>query len=150
MWSGWRGSTRWAPTYTVAHGERSSPLGLNNPFGYTVRRYIGRTNGFNVSLWARPSVDIKLDEPGLELIRVKTERWLAHDRAILLEFDLIYHDSGDSNGELALIYDFERGELKSYGPFTAWFVQPFGGAPGRKMTRAEFDQAIRDLEVADQ
>jgi hypothetical protein len=55
-----------------------------------------------------------------ELTRVRTERSLTDDRAILLEFDYVSHDSTDSPGELAVLYDFERGDLRSYRTASAW------------------------------
>ena len=74
------------------------------------------------------------DVPHLELTRVKTQRWLAGDRAILLELDYVYHDSIETRDELALLYDFERGELHSFGGAGAWFVWHPENRPSRRAT----------------
>ncbi|MEO5926350.1 MAG: hypothetical protein ABIR70_21185 [Bryobacteraceae bacterium] len=149
IWHGWRDSTPAAPTYTVASGEKTYSHGVNTRFGYTVKRYLGRTSGFNIEIWADPSLRMSFDVGAFELTRVKTQRWLAHDRAVLLEFDYIYHDSGDNPGELALLYDFEHGELHSFGHGSAWFVWPPEHQDRRQLSRTEFDQLVMRLSSLD-
>ncbi|MBL8231404.1 MAG: hypothetical protein JNL98_23115 [Bryobacterales bacterium] len=140
--AGWLGSIF---RVTVAEGQRSYPYGLNTSFGYFVEKYRWRTEGFRVTLWAGDSLKMVFDIPDLELTRVKTQRWLARDRAVLIELDCIYHDSIDSSGELALLYDFERGELHSLGG--AWSVWPPDHAESRSATKEEFYEIVARLNA---
>ena len=82
---------------------------------------------------------------GEELVRVKTQRWLANDRAILVELSCIHHDSMRSPHELALLYDFERGELHSLGRYFGWLVPPSHPASDRRANREEFDAIVRRM-----
>lgn len=92
---------------------------------------------------------MSFDVPHFELRRVKTQRWLVQDRVVLLEFDYVYHDSVDTPGSLALLYDFERGELHSFDSASAWSVWPPEDRPGRKATREEFERLIQGYGPAD-
>jgi hypothetical protein len=132
---------------TVAEGERSYRYGRNTSFGYWVGRYrLG--DGFRIGIWAGSSLRMSFDVPGIELVRVRKQSWLAGDRAILLEIDYVYHDSIDFPGTIALVYDFERGELHSCGELSAWFVWEPEGQRNRKMTRAEFDGVVAGLRLS--
>lgn len=82
---------------------------------------------------------------GEELVRVKTQRWLANDRAILIELSCIHHDSMRLAHELALLYDFERGELHSLGRYFGWLVPPLHAASDRRANREEFDAIVRRM-----
>lgn len=132
---------------TIAEDQRNYPYGVNTSFGYSVQKHRWRRNGLRINLWAGSSLTMTFDVPGLELARVKTQRWLAKDRAILIELDYVYHDSIESRGELALLYDFERGELHSFGSPSAWFVWEPESMPSRKATREEFDEVVAKLSA---
>jgi len=46
---------------------------------------------------------------------------------------------------LALLYDFERGELHSSGSYFGWLVPPPQGNHRRDANREEFETAVRRL-----
>jgi hypothetical protein len=69
-----------------------NPTGPNYSFGYSVGQYRWRP-AFHLKVWADSRVRIWFNIAGEELVRVKTQRWLANDRAILLEFSCVHHDS---------------------------------------------------------
>lgn len=126
----------------VAAGEK--PNGPYYSFGYSVGKHRWH-RGFRVKIWADSRVQFMLNIAGEELVRVKTQRWLAHDRAILLEFDCVHSDSMPTSHELAMVYDFERGELHSLGSYFGWLVPPPQGNHGLYFNREEFDTAVRRL-----
>lgn len=130
-------------TETVASATKRSPYGAPAEWGYSVERYRWRT-GFRVKIWAGESFSFVLDEPELGLTRVKTERWLLEDRAILLEVDCIYHDSVDSAEEMGWLFDFETGELRAYGRSP---VRAQGQRRGRRVTKDEFHRFVESISV---
>jgi hypothetical protein len=125
----------------VAAGEK--PNGPNYAFGYSVGAYRWGP-GFRVQIWADSRVRISFNIEGEELVRVKTQRWLASDRAVLLEFDCVHHNSIRTAHEMGLLYDFERGELYSLGRYHGWLVPP-PGETDRRTNREDFDAAVQRL-----
>lgn len=133
---------------TVAQGEKSYKYGVNRSFGYSVEKYRWQRDGFAIAIWAGSSLRLRFDVAGLELIKVKTQRWLAADRAIVLELECIYHDSGGSPlQELGLLYDFERGELHSFGSASSWTLWAPEGRRGRKLSKEQFDRVVAELDA---
>jgi hypothetical protein len=116
----------------IAADQRCHSVGSKACVGYAVQKYHWRTSGFGVEIWADPSLTTRLEVRNMEfeLSRVETQRWLARDRAILLELQYVYHDSIDFPMELAIVYDFDRHELYTLDELN-WFewtpAQPESG-----------------------
>src|SRR5262245_13184265 len=104
-------------TLTVAEDKRSYAHGAKTTFGYSIKKYRFNADGFQVHIWAGPSLNLRFEVPGIELRRVKREQWIAGERAVLIGLDTAY-DSADS--ELWFLYDFERRELRSCGIPGGW------------------------------
>jgi hypothetical protein len=146
--SGWLGSRF---PQTVAREQKSYPYGLYDPYGYSVEKYRWRTHGVRVHIWAEAAVsmfNMSFDAPDLELVRVKTHRWLANDRALLLELDYrVRKDSSYRIRQVALLYDFEHGELHSRGSASDWFVWQPDRLHSQESTRGEFYRALNELST---
>ena len=141
-------SARWTGTYlpaVVAKERKSYASGINRQFGYSIGKYRWQTNGFEVNIWGGSTLEIRLAVPYFELIRVREQRWLAQDRVVLLRFDYVYHDSVDTSGEMGVLYDFERGELHSYGG--AWHVWTPEERRDRYMSKEQFETLVHQLET---
>jgi hypothetical protein len=137
---------------TVAIDQKINPCSVHVPIGYRVEKYRWPTNGFRVHIWAESRVSMfsmTFDVPKLKLVRVKTHRWVTNDRAILLELDYVHPDSAVRPGEVALLYDFVRGELHSFSSTDAWLVWQPERPHSRKSTREEFDRALQELSTAE-
>lgn len=142
-WIGVRWLGRLVPQ-VIAKDQRSYPYGYPSDAGYTVAKYRWAQSGFRVQIWADPSLDLRFEVPYFDLVRVKAQRWLAADRVILIGLDYVYHDSGDSTGEAWLLYDFERGELRSCG--RAWHVRAPEQAKERNMSCADLTAFANQLK----
>jgi hypothetical protein len=130
----------------IAKGERTFPHGLNTEAGYLVQKHRWNRDGFSVRFWAGSSLDLLLRDRYSELVRVKEQAWLASGRAVLIGIDYILHDSMiDTPGEVWLLYDFERGELRSCGDTSAWFVWSPENRKSRKMSCYELVGVARQL-----
>ena len=143
----WLG-VRWAGTYltkTVAQEYKRYQYGVNTYFGYTVAKYRWQANGFEIRIRSGSTLDLRLAVPYRELVRIREQRWLLQDRVVLLRFDCVYHDSLDSTSDMAILYDFERGELHSYGgDWTVWKPEK---RRDRYMSKEEFEALVNQLEA---
>jgi hypothetical protein len=75
-----------------------------------VERYRWQPDGLNVRIWMADSLDLRFQAPRLRLVRVKSQRWLAQDRAILLGMDYLQNFGPyEEPGEAWFLYDFESG-----------------------------------------
>lgn len=132
---------------TVAYGPKGDGYRREIPYGYSVQEYRWRSSGMRINLWARSGMTMSFDLEEHTLLAVRTQWWMRNDRAILLELDAREQvDSMTRKGRLALLFDFERGELHSYSDLGAWFVFKDRVRIGPKMTREEFDRLIHEYD----
>ena len=130
---------------TVAAGEKAYPYGLMQHYGYEVKS--GRVPAGTSITLRGDTLKIELEGPGLSFNKVLDERWLAGNRVIYLNISTTYKDSGvDTDTLIRILYDFERGELHSFCPASAWMVWPVEKGPRRGMTSQEFDALLKDVE----
>jgi hypothetical protein len=130
----------------IAADQRCLSVGSKACVGYAVQKYRWRTSGFGVEIWADPSLTTRLEVRNMEfeLSKVKTQRWLARDRAILLELQYVYHDSIDFPMELAIVYDFDRHELYTLDE-PNWFEWTPAQPESRRQKREEFRKIVAGL-----
>jgi len=136
----------WQKTELVVKDQRSVRHGINTDFGYSIERYQPRDRGFLITIWAGASLCIRLNLPHLELLDVKRKSWIAGGRAVLLDLRFVSHDSINTPGELAILYDFEKGEMHSFVQASAWLVWPADGRSRRQLSREEFNAIVVNID----
>ncbi len=139
-------------TKTVATGEHAfqwltSQHSEQVHYGYSIEKYRWQGYGLKIHFWAGNYLDLRFNAPQLKLVTVKSQRWLASNRVILIGLDYVI-DIGSYSppGELWLLYDFERGELRSCGPDSPWLVWPPKRGKGREMSCDDLRAYAKTLE----
>ena len=113
----------WEYPVALYSDQKSYSYGVNTEYGYRLEQARWFHTGLKLRIWAGSSLDLQFSVPYGRITKVKSRDWLASDRALLLDMEFSVSGSGTgSPGELALLYDFERGELHSCGTASAWFV----------------------------
>jgi len=132
----------WFPA-DVARGETGPPA---RRLGYAIQQYRWRGEGYRITLWAGQRFQLTFNEPRRRLERVRTQKWLGNDRAVLLELDdTVQQDSMSHTSTIAVLYDFERGELHTHGN-AAWLAVPSDRwSATRQMSRQEFEALVEQL-----
>lgn len=128
---------------TVAADEKPYPwAGLH--YGYKIEKPWGWRNAFRITLYGY-RFSIRLETSGTVLNRVTEQRWLCDNRTVYIYISG-WHDFGSYglNEPGKIIYDFDRGEMYTYG--ASWIVGSPENWQKRFTKEEEFDQVLHRLE----
>ena len=132
---------------TVAADEKLVAGGVY--LGFKIEKPWGWRDAIRVTLYESTLSSnwssIRLQAARLALKSIPVRRWFCDNRAIYLSIegrrDLGSYGLDESTG---ITYDFERGELFTYGD--AWTVGTAGSRRKRNTTEEEFHQVLQRLE----
>lgn len=102
--------------HEVATGERRDAL-TEARYGYKVeqRYFVSRVY---VSIWNTDGVSLDYVLNSCVLDKIIEQRWLAQDRAVLLNLQVKSSDSAPTVSPVRIVYDFQKGAIYINSPLT--------------------------------
>ena len=130
---------------TVASDERHyPPYGAMKAFGFRLQRSVDWRTAFRIQIYG-DSLSIRLDAPGMRVGEVR-HRWVCNDRVLFVDVAAKYDDSGAIDPTNAkILYDFERGELRTVCPASPWCVSLPENAPKRQNSGDDIEVRLGEI-----